>query len=431
MGSARRVQVALAILAVAGGCTGGVAGQPPDAASDVVPDVAPDARASDAPSPDAGTLRYPVDGRFREEDWNQVRRLTAWHPLPASPTNRFADDPRAAALGRRLFEDPSFSADGRVACATCHDPARSFTDGRPVAEALGRGTRNTPSILYAGYFAWQMWDGVADSLWAQPILAVENPREHGFSRLALAHRLASAYRAEYEAVFGPLPALEDAARFPTAGRPGDGPWEAMRAEDRDAVNRVAANFGKAIEAFERALPAPRSAFDRYAAGEWSALSPRAKDGAVLFVRLGCVHCHSGALLSDDNFHSIRAPDDAMGGPDPGRIDAVPRVLTSEFNADGPYSDAPGGRHGDLRAVPSDVGRFRTPTLRGVARTAPYTHAGTLATLADVVRHDARQGLDPGDPRSLGAVEPDLLPRVEVSDDEVAALVAFLEALNPE
>lgn|GEM_PF-6838292 len=111
---------------------------PPDASLGAAADVAP--AAPDWPAADTGTITYPVDGRFREEDWDQVGRLTMWRPLPPSPTNRFADDPRAAALGRRLSEDPSFSANGCVACTTCHDPARAFADGRPVAEALGRGT---------------------------------------------------------------------------------------------------------------------------------------------------------------------------------------------------------------------------------------------------------------------------------------------------
>ncbi|MBI5512848.1 MAG: cytochrome-c peroxidase [Deltaproteobacteria bacterium] len=399
-----------------------------DAPSDAPVEASQDAMAPEVEAPEAWRERYPVDGRFTEAEWHQLQALSPVYPLPRDDTNRVADDPRAAALGRLLFEDPGFSSSGRVSCATCHEPSRAFTDGRVVAEAVGRGARNTPSVFFAAYTRWPLWDGAADSLWAQPLMAVENPREHDSSRLALAHRMAERYRAPYEAVFAPLPRLEDGARFPPRGRPGDPPWEAMTRDDQRAVNRVAADFGKAIEAFERTLVAPPAAFDRYMAGEREALTERQRDGLAVFVRVGCVHCHSGPLFSDDEFHSVRAPDDPIGGPDRGRIDAIARVQASVFNTDGPFSDRPTGRTRTLVASPSLLGAFRTPTLRGVSRTAPYAHAGTLPTLEAMILHETSQGLPPGDPRSLGRIDPELLPRITFAPGELDALVAFLQAL---
>jgi cytochrome c peroxidase len=400
-----------------------------DAAVDVsavdvsVVDVRPDAE-----DPRAWRERYPVDGRFTEAEWHQLVALSPVYALPRDDTNRVADDPRAAALGRRLFEDPGFSSSGRVSCATCHEATRAFTDGRVVAEAAGRGTRNTPSVLFAAYTRWPLWDGAADSLWAQPLMAVENPREHAFSRLALAHRVAERYRAEYEAVFAPLPPLEERARFPPRGMPGEASWEGMTRDDQRAVNRIAADFGKAIEAFERTLVVAPAAFDRYLAGDRGALSERQRDGLAVFIRVGCIHCHNGPLFSDDEFHSVRAPDDPVGGPDRGRVDAIARVTASVFNSDGPFSDRPTGRTRGLVATAALLGAFRTPTLRGVSRTAPYSHAGTLPTLEAMILHETSQGLPPEDPRSLGRIDPLLLPRIHFAAGELEALVDFLRAL---
>ncbi len=371
------------------------------------------------------------DPFFTAAEWRRIRRLSPVPAAPRSPTNRYADNPRAALLGRALFEDTGFSRDGRVACATCHQPGRAFADGRPVAVGRDRGTRNTPSLHFVAFGRWKLWDGAADSLWSQPLLALENPREHATTRLAVAHRVATAYRARYEEVFGPLPPLDDRARFPDEARPGDAAWEAMRADDREAVNRVAANFGKAIEAYERTLTAAAAPFDRYVAGAVDAISPQARDGLALFLRVGCVGCHDGPLLSDQDFHNLRVPDDPMAGGDPGRLAGIAVALASPLNAAGAFSD-------DRAAWPltgyaphpSQRGQFRTPSLRGVALTAPYGHAGALATLADVVRHDARGGLAADDPRAVGDADPGLIP-FDVSDAQVAALVAFLESLTPD
>ena len=115
----------------------------------------------------------------------EIRRILqhALPPMPASPTNAVADDPDAAALGQRLFFETRFSANERVSCATCHDPARAFTDGRQVAQGLGTLSRHTPSLLNVAYNRWFFWDGRADTLWSQALEPIEHELEYGGSRM--------------------------------------------------------------------------------------------------------------------------------------------------------------------------------------------------------------------------------------------------------
>ncbi len=389
--------------------------------------------ASDSADAFADAPQALIDDRFTRRQWEVLQRFSPVPGAPPNPTNRWADDPRAAELGRALFADRGFSRGGDVACATCHQQARLFTDGRAIAEAQSppqRGRRNTPSILYAAWGRWKLWDGGADTLWAQPLLAMENPREHDFTRVEIARRVASTYRAPYETIFGALPALGDTTRFPMRAKPGDAAWEAMRADDQEAINRVAANVGKAIEAYERTLVPGRSAFDRYMAGERDAMTPQQRDGLRAFITLSCVNCHFGPLFSDDDFHSIRMPDDPLAGPDRGRAEGLETVARNALGARSIYSD-------DREAFPAAepvtrgaVGRFRTPSLRGVALTAPYGHAGAIATLEEVIVYDAAGGLPAGDPRALGERDPALIPFAPFPS-EVASLTAFLRALTPD
>ncbi len=389
--------------------------------------------ASDSGDAFADATQALIDDRFTPRQWEVLSRFSPVPAAPPDPTNRWADDPRAAELGRALFADRGFSRGGDVACATCHQQARLFTDGRVIAEAQTpplRGRRNTPSILYAAWGRWKLWDGGADTLWAQPLLAMENPREHDFTRVEIARRVASEYRAPYEAIFGLLPALENAARFPLRAKPGEAAWEAMRLDDQEAINRVAANVGKAIEAYERTLVPGRSAFDRYMAGERDAMTPQQRDGLRAFITLSCVNCHFGPLFSDDDFHAIRMPDDPVAGPDRGRAEGLETVARNALGARSIYSDDRAAYPAAEPATRAALGRFRTPSLRGVALTAPYGHAGAIATLEEVIVYDAAGGLPADDPRALGERDTALIPFAPLPS-EVASLTAFLRALTPD
>lgn len=369
-------------------------------------------------------------------------------PPPDDPTDGVADNPRAAVLGQKLFFDGGLSVNGAISCATCHQPQRAFTDGRALAKGLAVGTRNAPTLLGAAENHWFFWDGRADSLWSQVPYVLENPREFGSDRLHVAHALDKdpSLRRGYEQVFGPLPPLADSGRFPAHGRPEDdetGPagraWGAMTAADRDAVDRVFANVGKAIEAYERKLTGGPSPFDLYVEGlktgdptKLAMLSPAAKRGLKLFVGAGhCDLCHSGRDFSDGEFHNIGLPVLPDEEPDTGRAAGIAELRTDPFNGIGRFSDDPSAAKDKLAYLPSpqsQLGSFKTPSLRNVALTAPYMHDGRFKTLRDVLEFYA-QGEAASQGRLVGAREETLALVPHFTASQISDLTAFLEQLN--
>ncbi|MCS6900496.1 MAG: cytochrome c peroxidase [Myxococcales bacterium] len=328
----------------------------------------------------------PLRDGFDAFSWALIEQMAApWEP-PPDPSNAFADDPAAAKLGEDLFNDPALAGNHGVSCASCHEASKGFADGRATAKGVTVGTFNTPTA-FASLQRWFFWDGRADSLWAQALGPLENPSETGGSRLHVAHRVGSVHRSGYEAIFGPLPPLEDPARFPPEGKPGDPAFDAMAPADQEAITQVFVRVGKAIAAYERTLRPPPTRLSAYVAGDFEALTPLERAGLHVFLRSGCVNCHHGPALSDGAFHNILMPSSGGSG-DRGRIDGVATLLSSPFRKDGPYSDDPGtgARLAALRVVPEMLGQVKTPTLRNVARTGPWGHGGTFSTLEGVVAH---------------------------------------------
>ena len=188
--------------------------------------------------------------------------------LPDDPSNRVADDAAAAALGGAIFADTRFSANGEVSCATCHQSELNFTDGLPRGRGIAETRRKTMTVVGSAYSPWLFWDGRKDSQWAQALGPMEDAREHGGNRGMYAHLVDEHYRGQYEAIFGPLPALDDRSRFPDQAGPVDDPiasanWESMTAADRDAVTEVYVNIGKSIAAFERGIMPGPTRFDAF------------------------------------------------------------------------------------------------------------------------------------------------------------------------
>lgn len=367
---------------------------------------------------------------------------------PPDPTDRVADNPRAAAFGQYLFFDRRLSIDDRFSCASCHQPAHAFTDGRRFGKAIGVDPRNTPTLLNAADGHWFFLDGRADSMWSQALDVIENPLELGNNRLHLAHTIYSVpdLRRAYESIFGALPPLADTARFPADGTPAAPAhsaearaWQRMNAADRTAVNRVFSNVGKALEAYERRLIVRDSAFDRYAAAladgnaaGLKALSPAAQRGLKLFVGSArCELCHSGKDFTDDAFHNVGLPELRGEAPDSGREKGIRELLSSAFNAAGAYSDAPHGRLAQrlqfLPAPKSMRGAFKTPTLRNVALTAPYFHDGRFETLKQVVAFYAEG--PPKNAKLMGTREGTLALIPHLTPAQIDDLVAFLESLD--
>lgn len=367
--------------------------------------------------------------------------LAALKPLPPDPSNTVADDPAAAALGERIFFDARFSANGAVSCASCHMPEHAFTDGRPFGVGVGVIPLNTMTLVGAAYSPWQTWNGKRDSQWAQALLPLENPLEHGGDRTFYAHLIADYYAAEYTALFGPLPDLADGARFPRYAGPVDAiaaniAWETMDAADRDAINRVFANMGKALAAYERTLLPKSTRFDRYVTSLSDDGQPQGESlltddeiaGLRIFISKGrCINCHNGPRFTNDAFHNTAVPG-APGYPlQHGRIDGVTHVQEDIFNCLGPYSDAVPEACAALRFMVAEgdtlLGGMKTPTLRNVAKTAPYMHTGQMATLADVVEH-----YNDGGYALLGHNE---LEPLNLAAQEAAQLEAFLHTLTEE
>lgn len=382
-----------------------------------------------------------------ERERAQILGLSPLPPAATDATNRADGVAAAIELGERLFHDTRLSSSGEFSCATCHDPERGWTDGRSLAIAAGPGRRNTPSLWNVARNRWFFWDGRADSLWSQALKPIENDLELDGSRLGTAHVIYrdGALRARYEAVFGAMPDLADAARFPPAGGPRAPDearltaWWSMRAEDREAVNRVFADAGKAIAAFEATIVTGDAPFDRFVADlragrtESRAISAAAQRGLRTFLGRGnCVFCHSGPTFSNKEFHDIRVPPLAAELPaDLGRLAGVEALYEDEFVAAGPFSDDTAAPRAEqivfLDYEAGLLGHFKTPSLRNVALTAPYMHQGQYATLHDVVRHYStlHDAVPPADPTHVEV----LIAPFELRDTEIDDLVAFLESLT--
>lgn len=366
----------------------------------------------------AGPARPQAASEWSPAELEILRSLTlsSLPKLPPDPTNKYADDPRAADFGHRLFFDTRLSSNGAVACATCHQPDRDFTDGRKVSVGLGVTTRNAPTIVGAAYNIWFFWDGRKDSEWSQALGSIENPLEMDMPRGKLVEtiRANGDLARHYAAIFGALPA------------PGD----------RDGVNRAFANIGKAIAAYERRLMPGPAKFDRYVDAILAGRKPAPQDelsldeteGLHAFIddqRGRCLRCHNGPLFTNQHFHNIGVDSPASDPGAEGRIAAVEIALADEFNCRGKYSDARPRDCAELtfarRHSTELLGAFKVPTLRGLAKTGPYMHIGNLRSLNDVMWH--YRGLPAA---RVGQTE---LDSFTITGAEFDELEAFLRTLD--
>ncbi|MBX3188591.1 MAG: hypothetical protein KF819_16360 [Labilithrix sp.] len=372
------------------------------------------------------------DGLLTENQWDLVREMKLVAAPPPDPTNAYGDLPAAAALGKKLFSDAQLSPSGTVSCATCHDAAKAFGDGLAQSVGLAKVDRNAPSIALASHARWQFWDGRADTLWMQALGPPENAKEMGSSRLFVAHQIEARYAAEYDAIFAAKYPRPDLSALPAEGKPGDATYDALPSETRDAITRVYVNVGKAIAAFERSIRVQPNALDRYAGGDTSALDDEERHGLSVFMRVGCAQCHWGPRLTNDAFHALRfATGRQDGAADRGRIDVLATLSAAEFVATSKWSDArASAKPLTFPSAPSMLGAFKTPTLRGVSRSAPYGHGGTLATLLDVSTHYGRRAELVPASQAAGVVEPWSPEFDGHAQGGITALLSILEADLP-
>ncbi|MFN7929638.1 MAG: cytochrome c peroxidase [Blastocatellia bacterium] len=304
-------------------------------------------------------------------------------PLGLPPVPLPADNPPTAAaiaLGRKLYFEKQLSSDNTLACANCHSPYIHFGDGLPTASGVKaqRGKRNTPSVLNAAYYTAQFWDGRAATLEEQAGMPIANPIEMNLPHEVCVTKLSAiqSYRDEFAQVFGPGPITMDKVQ-------------------------------KAIASFERTLVSGNSPFDKYQyGGDKTALSPAAIRGLAVFTdkdKGNCATCHTieekFALFTDNKFHN----------------------LGSGMNASGELTDE--GRFAQTKQE-VDRGAFRTPTLRNIAKTAPYLHDGSLKTLKEVI--DFYIGGGNANPQLDKEMKP-----LKLSAQEREDLLAFLESLTGE
>ena len=336
-------------------------------------------------------------------------------PQRPDPSNRYSGNADAIALGRRLFFDTRLSIDGRQSCATCHDPEKSFADGK--ARSLGRALvdRNAIALANLTLNRWFGWAGAADSLWAQSIHPIVEEKELGLTAEQLRERLAPepAFAAAYTGLF----------RSPVAD---------------DDPERVLVNVAKALAAFQETIVTARTPFDVFRdaveRGDAQAMASyplAAQRGLRIFIGKGnCSVCHFGPNFTSGEFEDIGVPHFAeKGRVDPGRYGGVAKLQASRFNLLGPYNDdtakAAGIPTRHVEQLHRNWGEFRVPSLRNVALTAPYMHNGSLATLKDVVRHYSE--LD--EERLHGHAGARLIRPLRLTSREASDLVAFLETLS--
>ncbi len=249
-------------------------------------------------------------------------------------------------LGRRLFNDRRLSRDGSIACASCHNPDRAFSDGRAIAVGVfGReGRRNAPAIINRGWGRSFFWDGRVRTLEEQVLKPIEDPNEMD------------------------LPVADAANRV------------GLRPED----------LSRALASYVRSIMSGNSPYDRFVNGERTALSAEQQAGLQIFRGKGnCTACHVGPTFSDETLHNTGVA----------------------WRAHGDFADQGAGN-----------GTFKTPTLREVARTAPYMHDGSLATLHDVVDFYDRGG------NRNPFLDPELRP-IGLTAQEKQALQSFLRSLS--
>jgi len=350
---------------------------------------------------------------FTEAETRSILRHGPWPaPWSSDPTNRASGNAEAIGLGERLFFDPRLSPSGRVLCATCHAPFRSWQDGRARAFGMADTDRNTQGLLDVRYQRWFGWDGAGDSLWAQSVRPILDPREMGGStaHAAALVRGDAELSCRFEKVFGaPVPAADEA---------------------------VLAGVGKALAAFQETLVSGRSPFDdfRDALSHGDFLSIKkypeaAQRGLRIFIGRGnCGACHVGPTFSNGEFHDTGVPFFVAGGVDAGRHSGIRKLQANPLNLLGRYNDDRSGvsaiKTRQVAHEHRNFGEFKVPGLRNVARTAPYMHNGSLATLADVVRHYSE--INPDRLHSDGEA---ILRPLRLSAAESADLVAFLESLT--
>lgn len=306
-----------------------------------------------------------------EELLNSLKNHTTLVPIGDVPIPE--DNPmkqEVLELGQILFFDPRLSGNNEVSCQTCHDPEMGYGDNQPTFDKYtgGNGARNSPTVINAGYYTTNFWDGRAASLEEQALGPIQNPDEMNqpLDDLIVELSAIKGYQDRFKAAF------------------------------EDGITEQ--NIAKALAAFQRQIVVKDTPYDRFVAGDMEALTKQELSGLRLFTgKAFCVTCHNGPNLSDNNFYNI-----GLNTEDKGR-----QAVTEQEE---------------------DLGRIRTPGLYGITHTAPYMRDGSLATLEEVIDYYDRGG--DNHPNKSIFIQKFMSP-IGLTDQEKADLLAFLKTLGGE
>lgn len=338
------------------------------------------------------------DDGFTERD-NAALQHMVLAGVPQDLGNEWATNSGVRKFGQMLFFTKGMAKSGAVACTDCHSPREWFSDERVernVSVGLGITKRNSPSLVNVSFYPVFGWDGRADSVWGQSHIAFKAGSTMGGTKQSAVAFVRANYASEYDAAFGANIASE-------------------------TVDETYVKVLKAWGAYLTTLASRNSAFDRFASGvDRFALNDAEKRGLTLFLgKAGCIQCHSGPMLSDFKFYNVgigQTGDDVQ--PDNGRFDGLMELKAL---------DTAGYRPQPAAEVPtpteSDKNLYRTKSLRNVAKTGPYFHAGQAATLKDVVWF-YNQGGD-----RFGQNLASFIVPLGLTDAEQADLVIFLGSLT--
>lgn len=280
------------------------------------------------------------------------------------------DNPPSAAkisLGKQLYFDKRLSRDDTISCASCHNPEKGWSNGEQFATGVGgkKGGRNSPTIINTAYNRFQFWDGREPTLEAQALGPIQNPIEMNMTLKELIPKLnkIAGYKKQFQAVF--------------------------------KTDVTSEGIAKAIASYERTVLSGDAPYDRFKAGDKKALSESAQRGMKLFFgKAHCSACHAGPNFTDNGFHNI-----GIG-----------------IGKDGKATDK--GRF-TVSNLPEDIGSFKTPTLREIAKTAPYMHDGSLKTLEEVVAHYNKGGV------KNDQLDEEIFP-LNLTKQEAADVVTFMK-----
>jgi len=335
--------------------------------------------------------------------------------VPPDPGNELSGLLWAEQLGEQLFHDSDLSAKQNLSCASCHQATLGFTDGLALAQGVEQHVRNTQGLLDSGLQRWFGWDGGADSLWSAALRPLLSDIEMAADINELAAR------------------LRTKAYFVKSLQQVSSQFE-FKIENNEALVVIAA---KAIAAYNRTLVSGITSFDRFRDSlisnedaAPSTYSLAAQRGLKIFLGdANCHVCHFGPNFSNAEFHDTGRPFfTGVGQVDNGRYSGIQRVRNDKYNLSGEYNGTNVAEQvrklTTVNLSQANFGQWRTPSLRNLRQTAPYTHDGSLKTLREVV--DAYADIDPA---RLHAEGESLLKPLDLTEQDRQDLVTFLESLS--